>query len=175
VQATAIYTHYDSLEEIESAVLDKLLQAVPVPDASLKRPLREQLIDHFVALRSTHALHPRVNTGRIGGPAWVRNALHLEHVLSQLAARGVDMTTAEVAYSALSGVTIMSARFADAYRGDDEATAQRKTAAALKTIQAPHVIQMMSLPDSGGDPEQRLLGALIDRLLPPSVALGGKR
>ncbi len=177
VQATAIYTNFENLEAIEAAVVEKLLLGVPVLNAESPLPLRQQLIEHFVALRDAHIAHPRVSAGRIGSPAWRRNALHLNEMLKQLAAHGVDMATAELAYTALSGVTVMAAVLVNAYRGEDQATAPQRALAALTSIKADQVLRMMSLLDSKQSADEhfrQLLGSLIDRLLPRSVARTGK-
>jgi AcrR family transcriptional regulator len=177
VQANAIYTHFDKLESIEEAVVEKLLAQIPMPDASSPVPLREQLLEHFVALRGALLLHPRVTTSKVGSPAWVGNARHLDCALAQLAARGVDMATAQIAYSALSGVTIMSAMQANFYRHEDEADDRRSAITALKSLHADHLQQMMALPVMKLPPEARfrqLIEALIDRLLPSSVGRGTK-
>ena len=177
VQANAVYTHFDNLEAINEALIEKLLERVPVPDAASKTPLREQLIDYFVALRSNLMLHPRVTTGRVGSPAWVRNAQHLDCVLAQLAARNVDMAVAEVAANALMGIALMSATQANAYRNENATSNLRKAQAVVKELKAPHLVAMMNLPNVKLAPDQRiryLLGAVIDGLLPASVAKGGK-
>lgn len=177
VQATAIYTHFENLEAIEYAVVEKLLLKVPPLDAGSPIPLKQQLIEHFLGLRSAHVAHPRISTGRIGSPAWNRNAQHLDDVLKQLAARGVDMATAQVAYSALSGVTVLTAALINVHRGEDASTAVRRATASLKAIKANKVLEMMALPESKLAEEERfrnLLGALIDGLLPRAVARAGK-
>jgi AcrR family transcriptional regulator len=176
VQANAIYTHFDNLDAIEEAVVEKLLNQIPMPDASSKVPLRDQLIDHFVALRAALVLHPEVTTGRVGTPAWLGNARHLDCALAQLTARGVDLSVAQVAYSALSGVTLMSAAQENAHRRADGASDLRKGLAAIKSIQANHLLQLMNLPVMKLPAEQRfrqLVSTLIDQLLPASVAKGG--
>ena len=178
VQANAIYTHYDNLQAVEEAVVDRLLNKIPTPDASRGPPLRDQLIDHFAALRAALVLHPRVTTFDVGSPAWISNARHIDRTLEQLVAQGIDIAVAHVAYTALSGVTLMSAAQANAYRHADVTSDQRKALAALKHIQANHVMQMMSLPSMHLPVEQRfrqLVGNLIDLLLPASVAKPPKK
>jgi AcrR family transcriptional regulator len=177
VQANAIYTHYDDLDAVVEAVVETLLIDIPVPDAASKTPLRDQLIEYFVALRSAFVRHPRLTIGQVGSPAWIRNAQQLDRVLAQLVARKVDMAVAEVAYNALVGVALMDAAQQNVGRNDDVLANQRKAAAAVKTIAATHVIAMMNLPRLKLPADQRLrqlLGALIDQLLPASVAKGGK-
>jgi AcrR family transcriptional regulator len=177
VQANAIYTHYDNLEAINEAIVEQLLLDIPSPDAASTTPLREQLIEHFVALRAAFLRHPRVTTGRVGSPAWIRNARQLDNVLAQLVSRKVDIAAAEVAYSALAGVALMNAAQENAVRDEDAPGNRRKAAAAVKAIDARHVIAMMNLPRFKLPAEARfrqLLGSLIDQLLPASVAKGGK-
>lgn len=177
VQATAIYTHYDNLEIIEDAVVDRLLSEMPMPDASLAKPLREQLIDYFVSMRSAHILHPRLSTvGREGSPAWNRNLQHIDAVLAQLVARKVDLATAEVFCRTLTGVTLLNALQETSAAAQSRTTPQ-KTFAAIKAAGAPLVLEMLSAADPKTSPEDRfrqLAGTLIDRLLPASVAKGGK-
>ncbi len=178
VQTNAIYTHYDNLDAIEEAVVVRLLDQIPLPDAASPEPLRDQLVEHFVALRSALIVHPQVTTGRVGSPAWIANARHLECAFTQLAARGVDMSTAQVAYSALSGVTLMSAAHTNAYRNADEQGDHRHALASLKAGNATQVLKMMELPQMKLPVEERfrrLIGALIDQLLPASVGKGGKK
>ena len=177
VQATAIYTHYDNLEMIEDTVVDRLLSEMPMPDASLAAPLRGQLVEYFVSMRKAHILHPRLATvGREGSPAWNRNLQHIDAVLAQLLARKVDLATAEVFCRTLTGVTLLSA-LQETSAPAQSRTSPQKTFAAIKAAGAPLVLEMLSAADpklSAEDRFRQLAGTLIDRLLPASVAKGGR-
>lgn len=177
VQASTIYTYFDQMGDVEEAVIELRLAAIPMLNAESEMPLHEQLIEHFTAVRAAHILHPKVSPGRIGSVAWRWGLRQIDNVLAQLVAAGMDLEVALVVSAALLGVTVNSAANARELGDEDLVHIQRKVVTGMKGFALPYVMQVMKLPTAQLPAEEsfrRLLGILIDRLLGESVRAGKK-
>jgi AcrR family transcriptional regulator len=172
VQAATIYTYFDQLREVEEAVLENVLSAIPRLDIAAQAPLREQLIDHFTAVRAAHIQHPRLASGPVGSVAWQAGLRQMDNALAQLVAAGMELQDALMAYAGLLGMTVNSASSAREAGDESAATAQRKFLASMKG-ELPYVLKVIELlqgktPGEGGFRWQ--IGVLVDRLLPRTAA-----
>jgi AcrR family transcriptional regulator len=176
VQAATLYTYFDQLDEIREAVLRQALAAIPRIESGAA-PLRQQLLDLLCTLRATYVRYPQLATSTVGSVAWEGGLAQMDNVLGQLAATGLELEDALMAYVCLHGVTVNNAAsLRDAAR-QDPAQAQRKLMGALKG-QFPQVLQVVELlghKAQGDDGFRWLIGVLIDRLLPELAAGSGRR
>lgn len=109
VNHATLYNYVGHIEDIESEALQTLTARVPIPSVDRPEPLRQQLVEHLLAIRELQLQHPHMVHAPIGSPAWRTNMKITDQVLRALTADGRNLVEAAIAYNALVSLMATSA------------------------------------------------------------------
>jgi AcrR family transcriptional regulator len=170
INHATLYNYVDHIREVEQDALDELMKGVPMPDRSRPEPMRQQLIEHLLAVRRIQMVFPKFCLAPAGTPTW---RLHMSCVARiVVACCDSDDQTEDVAigYNALVGVIATTAERARVTGRAVPIVADMEAIAALPRDEFEPLFR--PLRRKGGY-SRRLtsfvyrLDYLIDRLLPP--------
>lgn len=172
VNHATLYNYIGHIEDIESEALETLTSRVPVPSVDRPEPLRQQLIEHLLAIRELQLQHPHMVHAPVGSLAWRTNMKITDRVLRALTADGRNLIESAIAYNVLVSVMATSAerarstplpkdtKFFEVERQAILALPKEDSALIRKPLEQPltEVAQLASYLS--------ILNLLFDRLLP---------
>lgn len=109
VNHATLYNYVGHIEEIESQALESLTSRVPIPSVERPEPLRQQLIEHLLAIRELQLQHPHMVHAPVGSPTWRSHMRITNQVLKALTAKGGNLVESAIAYNALVALMATSA------------------------------------------------------------------
>lgn len=171
VNHATLYNYVGHIEDVESEALEFLMARVPIPSADNPAPIRQQLIEHLLALRDLQLQHPHVLHAPIGSPAWRLHVKMMNRVLKALKPRNATLAEMVLAYNALTALMATNAeraRVSGATNFSDYIEAQRRATLTLPLQDSDLLRQVLTarLPGVSVNTLPDVLGYLIDRLLP---------
>lgn len=179
VNHATLYNYVGHIEDIEAEALQTLMARVPVPSAANPAPMREQLIEHLLAVRDLQLQHPHVLHAPVRSPAWKLHLSIIDRVLHALTQRGQPLTDAALAYDALVALVAHSAEHARVNRlaqHPDFVELQQGATASLPPGDLQLVRRVLAMRSrTRVDSLAEILGYFIDRLLPGIERQGKKR
>ncbi len=169
INHATLYNYVDHIGEIEQEALDVLMSRIPMPELSRPEPVRQQLIEHLLAVRRTQMVFPKFCHAPAGSPTWRQHMSSMVRILEVCCRDDDDIEDVAIAYNALIGLVATSAE------------RSRTTGTSLPTM--PDLEAIAALPRDEFEPlfrplirrggyARRLtsfvhrLDYLIDRLLP---------
>lgn len=168
INHATLYNYFAHIEDIEAAALESLMARVPIPSTDRSAPMRQQLIEHLLALREMHLQHPSVLHARTGSRPW-RSLMRIQNrVLRALRAHGTSLNEVTAAYGALVALMASSAEKARRIGGDYVET-QRRAILSLPEGESELLRRTLTGRRASGpriDSLPEVMNFLIDRLLP---------
>lgn len=169
VNHATLYNYAGHIEDIETEALSSLVSGVPIPDGKRPEPMRDQLIEHLLALRTLQFQHPNVLHAPIGSPTWVSHIKNANRALHALLPHASSLVEASIAYNVLTATMASSAERARANGSIDYAHKQRPAILGLPVEDAGLYRKALTERERTGPAMESLpevLDYLIDRLLP---------
>lgn len=172
VNHATLYNYVGHIEDIETEAITFLIARLPIPSADRPEPMREQLIEHLLAVRELQIQHPHVLHPPMGSPTWNSHQITSNKIMRALMPHGSSLGEVMVAYQVLIGFMASSAERARASGGGSFADFIRAQQAAILAVPAEEselVRRVLDRPDKIDprvDSLAPMLGHLIDRLLP---------
>ncbi|MFA5939738.1 MAG: TetR/AcrR family transcriptional regulator [Sinimarinibacterium sp.] len=109
VNHATLYNYVGHIEDIENEALASLTSRVPIPSVDRPEPLRQQLIEHLLAIRDLQLQHPHMVHAPVGSPTWRSHMKITNQVLRALTAKGGSVVESAVAYNVLVALMATSA------------------------------------------------------------------
>lgn len=171
VNHATLYNYVGHIEDVESEALESLMALVPIPDRQHPAPMRQQLIEHLLALRELQFQHPHVLHAPIGSPTWRSHVKITNRVLRAIKPGAQSLTQTVLAYNALTALMAGNAERARASGVGDYAKFIQAQRRAVQTVPKAdselfHRLLSKQLPGPDVDSLTEVLNYLIDRLLP---------
>lgn len=141
VDATAIYRHFRSKDELLAAAADRVLYTV-VEDVDLSGPWKEQLRQLFLALRRVYLQHPRALLAlQLEPPVLEYGFINVERAVTVLTEAGLDPAEVAVTYEALETYVIGATLF-DANATEESLERWRRVFSGLAPDRFPTLAHM---------------------------------
>ncbi len=163
-----IYNYFQSLLDIEDAIVSELMSSVLAPDVGRREPIRQQLVDMAEAYHKVILQHPHLES--ISGPTAERTRIRLINAtLRTLVSVGVPIEVAALCVSLLRGFAYNQAI---ARRGSERGVPAKARRAWIKDMDASEVDMIAALRQSdmfkGSQQEafRRGIATTIDRMMP---------
>lgn len=172
VNHATLYNYVGHIEDVESEAIEFLIARMPIPSAERAEPMREQLIEHLLAVRDLQIQHPHVLHPPIGSPTWHSHQITTNKVMRALMPYGSSLGEVMVAYQTLIGFMASSAERARASGGTSFPDFIRAQQTAILTVleeESELVRRVLAGPEKlkpRTDMLASILGHVIDRLLP---------
>lgn len=131
VNHATLYNYVDDLAEVEQQALDELMSRIPMPDAASPVPLRQQLIEHLLAVRRTQLLYPKFCHAPPGSRAWRLHMGCVAQVIRACCGEDDQVEDVAIAYNALIGLVATSAERSRASGSNTSITPDLQALAAL--------------------------------------------
>lgn len=166
VIAPTLYNSFESIDDLHSAVLDRIALYRRI---DTNQPLRPQLVEYFLAIRAALIRHPHVQHPAIGTEGWVKLMTSINGILEALAPLPQPAESLVRGYYALIGLMTLSADRARAYGDAPQGKTYREGIEALPPESSAKLRELGSFFDPKVDREAELtnwLNELIDRLFP---------
>lgn len=109
INHATIYNYFENIEDVEREALAGLMTSVPMPDRENPAPLRQQLIQHLLAVREIQLVYPKLCHAPAGTPTWRLHMNGLVTILKNCCTDEEQFENAIIAYNALIGVVATSA------------------------------------------------------------------
>jgi AcrR family transcriptional regulator len=109
INHATLYNYVDSIEEVEQDALNELMKRIPLPDRNNPQPLRQQLIEHLLAVRETQLVYPKYCHAPAGTAAWKSHMRCLVRVQQACCDNDEQLEDVTVAYNALIGLIATNA------------------------------------------------------------------
>lgn len=168
VNHATLYNYVGHIDEVEQHALDALMARIPIPDAARPQPIRQQLIEHLLAVRRTQMLYPKFCHAPAGSPTWRLHMQCMARILDVCCERDDQIEDTAIAYNALIGLVATSAERSRSVGGRAPTIPDLEALAALPRDQ----FEPLFRPLRHGGYSVRLtafahrLNYLIDRLVP---------
>lgn len=163
-----IYNYFQSLLDVEDAMVSQLMSSVLAPDGARREPIRQQLVDMAVAYHKVVLQHPHLES--VSGPTAERTRIRLINAtLRTLVGAGVLIEVAALCVSLLRGFAYNQAI---ALRAAERSGAARNRRAWIKGLAADEVDMIAALRQSDlfkgsqQDAFRRGVETTIDRMMP---------
>ena len=172
VNHATLYNYVGHIEDVEGEAIAFLIARMPLPSADRPEPMREQLIEHLLAVRELQIQHPHVLHPPMGSPTWYSHQITTNTVMRALMPYGSSLGEVMVAYQTLIGFMASSAERARAsghVSFPDFIRAQQTAILAVPVEESELVRRVLAEPGKlkpKTDSLDLILGHLIDRLLP---------
>ncbi len=168
VNHATLYNYVGHIEDIEKEALESLMARVPIPDADHPKPMRQQLVEHLLAVRELQMQHPQVLHAPVGSPAWQNHMKATNRVLRALNFGDKSLVEVAIAYNTLIATMAISAERARGTVSTAFFEAQREAILALPPDESELLRRPLVDPRlvSGINSAADVLNHLIDKLLP---------
>ncbi len=109
INHATLYNYVDNIEAVEQDALSALMKRIPVPDKNNPQPLRQQLIEHLLAVRKTQIVYPKFCHAPAGTSAWKIHMRCLVRVQQACCENDEQLEDVAIAYNALIGLIATNA------------------------------------------------------------------
>lgn len=176
VNHATLYNYIGHIEDIENEALQALTSRVPIPSVDRPEPLRQQLLEHLLAIRELQLQHPHMVHAPVGSPTWRSHMKITDQILRALTADGRNLIESAIAYNVLVAFMATSAERTRSTRNvmtfpkDSKFfEIERQAILALPEKDSELIRKPLAQPLPPGaqfDSFAAVLNLLIDRLLP---------
>lgn len=101
INHATLYNYVDSIAQVEQDALDELMKRIPMPDKDCDVPMREQLIEHMLAVREIQLLFPSFCQAPPGTRTWRLHMSYMAHIMDACTDSSEQIEDAAIAYNAL--------------------------------------------------------------------------
>ncbi|MGB0921397.1 MAG: TetR/AcrR family transcriptional regulator [Alphaproteobacteria bacterium] len=174
INHATIYNYVGSIAEVEQAALDELMKQIPMPDKSCDKPMRQQLIEHMLAVHETQLLFPSFCHAPPGTRTWQLHMGCMARILDACTDSVEQIEDTAIAYNALIS---LAATNAERSRMSGDKTPIKPYLEAMSELTAEEYEPLFRPLRHNGGYTRRLsdfvyrLDYLIERLLPHFPAL----
>lgn len=109
IKHSTLYNYIDDLGDVEQAALDELMTRIPMPDPSKPEPLKQQFIEHLLAVRQIQILFPKFCHAPPGTRTWRLLMGCMAGILSSCCQNDDQLEDFAIAHNALLGLIATSA------------------------------------------------------------------
>ena len=110
VNHATLYNYVGHVEDIEVEAIATLTARMPIPSLDRPEPMREQLIEHLLALRELQIQHPHVLHPPMGSPTWRSHQVTSNQVMRALMPHGSSLGEVMVAAPGCDSRIVQSGR-----------------------------------------------------------------
>lgn len=109
INHATLYNYVGSIAEIEQDALDELMKQIPMPDKACDKPMRQQLIEHILAVHETQLLFPSFCHAPPGTRTWQVHMRCMAHILDACTEHDDQIEDAAIAYNSLISLVATNA------------------------------------------------------------------
>ncbi len=109
INHATLYNYIENIEEVEREALDALRMRIPMPDRTRPEPVRQQLIEHLLAVHKTQGLYPKFCFAPPGTPTWRIHMTALASVLDSCSESEEQIEDITIAYNTLISLVARNA------------------------------------------------------------------
>lgn len=171
----SLYNYIGHIEDVENGVLESLMGQLPLPSRARPEPMRLQLLEHLIHVRSMQMLHPHFLHAPVGSATWRQHMRATALVLEALSpdTNPARLVETVIGFNALIAFVSSTAERARTNGGAGYFEAER---AAIRALSGKE-FEILQGPLKAASREPRLevligrLNFLIDRMLPHLAAV----
>ena len=174
INHATLYNYVGSIAEVEQAALDALMTRIPMPDKANPAPMRQQLIEHMLAVQETQVLFPGFCHAPPGTRAWELHMGCMAQILDACTDDSDQIEDTAIAYNSLISLVATNA---ERTRVSDDKTPIKPYLTAMAELDANEFEPLFRPLVKNGGYSKKLsdfvyrLDYLIDRLMPHLPAL----
>lgn len=101
INHATLYNYIGSIAELEVAALDELMLRIPIPDRQRPEPMRQQLIEHLLAVHQVQLLYPKFCQAPPGSGTWRLHMKCMADIMAACAEQDEQLEAVAMAYNAL--------------------------------------------------------------------------
>lgn len=170
VQAPTLYTYFQNLDDVENAVVERIVRGIPLPSRERPEPLAEQVVETFLALCDLQRHSPRCLEAAPGSMTWKWNVRVSNRLVETYRAMGASRERAVLVQRTLSGIALQSASDASFNAPPEVIAARRRLIAAMPAAEAGELQRLHADPPLVLEPNEaglrEILRQMIALLLP---------